>query len=75
MRNAYLLIALADQLDEEGKLDKADIIDENFEEFLELLEEGKLNFDSTFPAGSRDPRLQRSNFGRETQLCGISGPQ
>lgn len=69
------LIALANQLDLEGKSDKADQIDQNFEEFLKLLEEGKLQFDNTFVVGDRDPRLQRGNLGRETTLSGISDSQ
>jgi hypothetical protein len=36
----HLLISLADQLDREGKFEQADQVDENFEEFLKLLEEG-----------------------------------
>ncbi len=71
----YLLICLADQLDREGKFNQADQVDENFEEFLKLLEEGKLQFDNTFFIGSRDPRSQRENLGRETTLSGISDSQ
>lgn len=69
------LICLADQFDQDGEFEKADQIDENFDEFLKLLEEGKLQFDNTFFIGDRDPRLQRGNLGRETTLSGISDSQ
>lgn len=75
MNNAQKLIALADQLDREGKPMLADIVDQDFEEFLELLEEGKLNFDFLQYSGNRDPRGAYSNRGRETTLCEIDGPQ
>ncbi|MHA2218922.1 MAG: hypothetical protein ACXACY_23620 [Candidatus Hodarchaeales archaeon] len=69
------LVSLADQLDREGKYRFADIIDEDFEEFLRLLEEGKLDFDFEFSGGSRDPRGPYSNRGRELPLFGVPGPQ
>lgn len=69
------LIALANDLDDEGKFDLADKVDNDFEEFLKLLEDGELDFNYTFPSGSRDPLLPRSNFGGELTLSGIPGPQ
>jgi len=75
MDNRDKLIALANQLDAEGKTEEADEIDKNFEEFLELLESGELDFDFTFSANSRDPRGPYSNEGREVQISGIDGPQ
>lgn len=74
-RFATLLIVLADQLDLEGKFEEADVIDENFEEFLKLLEEGELDFDFTFSGGQRDPRGPYSNRGRELPAYGVPGPQ
>lgn len=77
MRSNFIktLISLADQLDREGKFDKADQIDENFEEFLALLESGEFEFDNIFVNGPRDPRLQRGNLGPELTLSGMPGPQ
>ena len=75
MNNRKFLIALADQLDEEGRFEEADIIDENFQEWLRLLEEGELDFDFTYSGGSRDPRGPYSNRGRELPIFGIPGPQ
>lgn len=74
MNYKEFLIKLADELDEEGKHQLADIIDENFEEFLKLLEEGKLDFSFLFH-GTRDPRNPYSNRGRELPACGVPGPQ
>jgi len=64
-----LLIRLADQLDEEGKSQLADIIDENWLEFLKLLEDGKLNFNYQFH-GTRNPNNPYSNRGGEVPACG-----
>ncbi len=75
LKAKQILISLANQLDAEDKPEQADVIDKNFKEFLELLEKGELDFDFTFPSGSRDPMQQRSNFGRELTLSGIPGPQ
>ena len=75
MNYAQILIALADQLDKEGKFEEADIIDEDFETFLKLLEEGKLDFDFTYSGGQRDPRGPYSNRGREMPAFGVPGPQ
>lgn len=72
-KNEVLLISLADKLDSEGKFPEADVIDENFEEFLKLLEEGKLDFDFTFSSSPRGDYT--SNRGREQPSYGISGPQ
>jgi hypothetical protein len=72
---SWLLIKLADRLDREGKFQEADIIDEDFEEFLRLLEEGKLEFDFTYSGGSRDPRNPYSHRGRELPAVGVPGPQ
>ena len=75
-KNALLLIKLADQLDAEGHPDKADEIDKNFQEFLQLLEEGKLDFDFTYFTGARDPRNPYSNKGLTLDgLETIEGPQ
>lgn len=71
----HFLISLADEFDRDGEFNKADQVDENFDEFLKLLEEGKLQFDNTFFIGCRDPRLQRGNLGRETTVSGISESQ
>jgi len=71
MKNRHLLVAFADRLDEEGNHEAADVIDENWEKFLRLLEEGKLEFDFTFSGGSRDPRGPYDNRGRETPACGV----
>ena len=77
MRSYFIktLVALANQLDQEGKLDKADQIDENFEEFLALLESGEFEFNNTFVNGPRDPRLQRGNLGPELTLSGMPGSE
>lgn len=75
MNYTKFLITLANQLDKEGKPELADIIDKDFEEFLELLEEGKLTFDFLQSGGNRDPRSAYSNRSSETPLCGIDGPQ
>lgn len=69
------LISLANQLDQEGKPELADILDKEFEEFLQLLEEGKLNFDFTYEGGAHPTGTPTSNRGRETPLCGLDGPQ
>ena len=58
------LIKLADALDEVGEYEKADQIDKDFQEFLELLEKGELTFDYTYSLGPRDPRQPYSNPGR-----------
>jgi len=64
------LIKLADQLDEEGNTQLADIIDKDFDEFLKLLEEGKLDFDFLFH-GTRNPSDPYSNRGREVPACAV----
>lgn len=69
-----LLIRLADQLDSEGKHQLADVVDKDFEEFLKLLEEGKLDFSFLFH-GTRDPNGPYSNRGRELPIYGVPGPQ
>jgi hypothetical protein len=69
------LIALADQLDQEGKSELADIVDKDFEEFLELLESGEFVFDPTLSGGQRDPRLPYNGRGTEVFTFGIPGPQ
>ena len=61
---AELLVKLADQLDREGKSGQADVVDEEFDEFLELLEDGELLFHETLSMGPRDPRGPYSNLGR-----------
>lgn len=68
------LICLADELDREGKCHLADNIDEDFEEFLELLENGKLDFTFLFH-GQRDPHAPYNNRGTEVPICSITGPQ
>jgi hypothetical protein len=65
------LIALANKLDEEGKYELADNIDKDFEEFLKLLEEGKLNFDFEF-FGIRNPNKPYSNRGFEQSTYSIT---
>ncbi|MFA5048410.1 MAG: hypothetical protein WC516_05315 [Patescibacteria group bacterium] len=75
MKNAEKLIALADQLDREGKPMLADIVDQDFQEFLELLGDGKLDFDFLQAGGPRDPRGPYSNRGLEVNLSGIEGIQ
>ena len=74
-KNAEFLLSLADRLDQEGKHELADIIDKNFEEFLELLESGELTTEELFSGGQRDPRLPYSNRGAELPIFGIPGPQ
>ena len=71
MKNIKFLIALANQLDLEGHFEKADLIDENFEEFLKLLGEGKIDFNFTFLGGPRDPRGPYGNFGIEVPIFGV----
>lgn len=75
MNNVEFLIALANQLDEEGKYELADEVDENFQEFLQLLEEGKMDFDFTYNGGVRDPRGPYSNRGRQVCVWDVDGPQ
>jgi len=75
MNKKEFLVCLANTLDEEGKFLDADIIDENFEDFLDLLEDGDLDFDFTYSGGSRDPRGPYSNRGYEVPIYGIPGPQ
>ena len=75
MNSREFLIALASKLDEEGNIEKADLIDENFEEFLKLLEDGKLVFDFTHYMGWRDPRKPYSSPGGiQMTLSDIPGP-
>lgn len=69
------LVALADQLDHEGKPELADIVDKDFEEFLELLESGELVFDPALSGGQRDPRLPHNGRGTEMFTFGVPGPQ
>lgn len=65
MRESFmLLISLANQLDQEGHFEEADLIDEEFKKFLQALERGELTFDYTFSGGARDPRTPYSNPGR-----------
>lgn len=72
MNYIKFLIRLADQLDNEGKYKKANIIDENFIEFLKMLENGELDFNFTYSGGSRDPRNPYSNRGKDgTPIFGI----
>jgi len=74
--HAEFLIALADQLDREGKFEDADLIDEKFQEFLKLLESGELDFDPRFSGGARDPRQPYSNKGSgPIPAFGVPGPQ
>jgi len=76
--NNYIrsLVSLADKLDQEGKFEEADAVDKEFEEFLKLLEDGKLTFDYTSPGGARDPRTPYSNPGRGPMPAyGVPGPQ
>ena len=72
-KNEVLLISLADALDSEGKFDMADEIDVDFEEFIKLLEDGKLEFDFTFSSSPRGDYT--SNRGREMNTYSIPGPQ
>jgi hypothetical protein len=74
-KHAEILVALADRLDQEGKPELADIIDKDFEEFLELLESGQLTTEELFSGGQRDPRLPYSNRGAGLPIFGIPGPQ
>lgn len=70
---AKFLVALANQLKREGKDELADIVEEDWDEFIEMLESGQLNFDftqSSSPRGTNTP-----NRGRETPAYGIPGPQ
>lgn len=70
---AQFLNALTLQLIREGKLDLAKKVEDSWDEFLELLESGKLNFDftqSSSPRGTNTP-----NRGRETPAYGMPGPQ
>ncbi len=69
-KNEMFLIKLADELDLEGKFFEAGVLDEGFEEFLKLLEEGDLDFDFTFSAGPRGPGPY-SNRGRETSSYSV----
>ena len=73
--HAEFLMALADRLDIEGKPELADVIDKDFEEFLELLESGEFECCEPLSGGSRDPRTPYGNRGRQTFLADISGPQ
>lgn len=73
---ARLLIALADRLDQEGQFEKADIIDDNFQDFLELLESGEFDFAPWLSGGSRDPRGPYSSRGiGPMPAFGVPGPQ
>lgn len=73
---AELLVALADRLDAEGEFTKADLVDDNFQEFLELLESGEFDLESWFSGGFRDPRLPYSSRGRgPLPAYGVPGPQ
>lgn len=74
-RHAGFLVALADQLDREGKCGLADVVDRDFEEFLELLESGELDFDPLLSGGQRDPRLPYNGRGTEVFTFGVPGPQ
>lgn len=74
MNYRLFLIKLADYLNDDGEHDASDIINENFEEFLKLLEEGKLDFSFLFH-GTRDPRDPYSNRGRELPIHGVPGVQ
>jgi len=59
-----LLLKFADYLDQEGKFSDANIIDENFEEFIEMLENRELDLNEMFFSGQRDPRGPYSMRGR-----------
>lgn len=63
LSRAEFLVALANKLDQEGKFEDADLIDENFQEFLDFLESGAFTFDPQFSGGARDPRYPYSNKG------------
>jgi len=70
------LLDLADRLDEEGKFEQANMVDDSFEEFLELLGSGKLTFDNRFSGGARDPNGPYGNAGLGPMPAfGIPGPQ
>ena len=69
------LIKIADQLDQDGQFDQADLIDENFEKFLRLLENGDLTFEEMFSSGPRNPKEPYSNRGAELPIFAIPGPQ
>ena len=69
-KHSKFLIILTQQLIKEGKHDKASVINEDFDEFLELLESGELNFDYTFEGGMRPSNMNR---GSGKQLCEIEG--
>jgi len=71
IKYAEFLIALANQLDQEGKHELADIVDKDFEEFLELLESGELTTEEMFSGGQRNPRLPYSSRGSETPIFGV----
>jgi len=45
MENKQFLIRLANQLDVENKQDLAYVVRKNFDEFLEMLENGEIDFD------------------------------
>ena len=63
LSRAEFLVALADRLDQEGMFEDADLIDENFQEFLDFLESGHFTFDPQFSGGARDPRMPYSTKG------------
>jgi hypothetical protein len=76
MEHTKFLIVLADNLDEAGEYELADMVDENFKEFLDLLESGKLTFNPQFSGGSRDPRGPYSNRGvGPITISDVPGPQ
>ena len=76
LSRADFLVALADQLDQEGMFEDADLIDENFQEFLDFLESGEFTFDPQFSGGARDPRQPYSNKGSgPIPAFGVPGPQ
>lgn len=74
-RHAEFLVALADRLDQEGNHELADVIDKDFEEFLDLLESGELDINQPFSGGQRDPRQPYSGRGTEMFTFGVPGPQ
>jgi len=71
---AQFLNGLTVQLVREGKLEMAEKVEESWDEFLELLESGKLNFDFTFSSSPRG-KDNVPNRGRETPAFGVPGPQ
>jgi hypothetical protein len=75
MTHAWFLVALADQLDMEGKPCLADEVDNGFEEFLKLLESGEFTPEYEASGGQRDPRLPYGNRGAEMPIFGVPGPQ